>query len=124
MKHTQEHYQQHDIEPIDVIEEYELGFHLGNALKYILRAEYKGTKVEDLEKARWYIDRALALATQEENDKERRGNCLDLHCKEKYEDKRSHIMEPLSVNESGLRDPYADRWVEVEDGPDGDGLIL
>lgn len=48
-------------EPIKVIEHYGLGFHLGNALKYILRAPFKGSHIEDLKKARWYLDRELAL---------------------------------------------------------------
>lgn len=37
-----------------------MGFCLGNALKYIWRADLKGNAVEDLEKARFYIDREIA----------------------------------------------------------------
>lgn len=46
-------------EPIVVIENWELGFHLGNAVKYISRAGHKDPekKVEDLQKAIWYIER-------------------------------------------------------------------
>ena len=47
------------IEPIEVIESWELNFSLGNAIKYILRSPYKGKQIEDLEKARWYIDREI-----------------------------------------------------------------
>ena len=57
--HSQEHYKKHKVEPIEIIEDYNLGFCLGNCIKYILRAEYKGTKREDLEKAKWYIEREL-----------------------------------------------------------------
>jgi hypothetical protein len=57
--HSQDHYKQTDIEPIEVIEEYNLNFCLGNAIKYILRADHKGSRVADLEKARWYIEREL-----------------------------------------------------------------
>ena len=46
-------------EPIDVIEDWDLGFHLGNAVKYISRAGHKGDAVEDLEKAVWYIQREI-----------------------------------------------------------------
>ena len=46
-------------EAIDVIEAWGLGFCLGNAVKYIARAGLKGDAVEDLEKARWYIDREI-----------------------------------------------------------------
>jgi hypothetical protein len=37
-----------------------MGFNLGNAIKYIWRADLKGSDVEDLRKARWYIERELA----------------------------------------------------------------
>ena len=47
-------------EPIDVIEDWELGYNLGNATKYISRAGRKQNHLEDLKKARWYIDREIA----------------------------------------------------------------
>ena len=53
------HYAFSAIEPIDAIEAWQLGFHLGNAVKYIARAEHKGRAVEDLKKARWYLDREI-----------------------------------------------------------------
>jgi len=46
-------------EVIKVIEDWGLGFKLGNALKYILRAPHKGTEATDLDKARWYLDRFI-----------------------------------------------------------------
>lgn len=46
-------------EAIKVIEAWGLGFCLGNTVKYIARAGRKGDAIEDLEKARWYIDREL-----------------------------------------------------------------
>ena len=52
------HYNQ-GIEVIDIIESWNLNFSLGNAIKYILRSPYKGKQIEDLEKARWYIDREI-----------------------------------------------------------------
>lgn len=51
-------------EPIDVIEDCGLGMHAGNAVKYISRAGRKGDAIEDLEKARWYVDRYV-----QKNDK-------------------------------------------------------
>lgn len=45
------------VEVIDVIEDWRLGFHMGNALKYLVRE--KRDPVSDLEKARWYIQRYL-----------------------------------------------------------------
>lgn len=50
------HYNQGKYEPIDVIDDWKLNFNLGNAVKYIARAEYKGKPIEDLEKARYYLD--------------------------------------------------------------------
>jgi len=56
-----DHYTSGGIEVIDFIEAKGLGFHLGNAVKYIARAGKKDPDnlVQDLEKARWYIDRAI-----------------------------------------------------------------
>jgi len=51
------HYTQGRYEPIDVIEDWELGFHEGNALKYLARSRHKGNQVEDLRKAAWYLMR-------------------------------------------------------------------
>lgn len=55
-----DHYTSGGIECIDYIEAKGLGFHLGNAVKYISRAGRKGDAVEDLRKARWYLDREIA----------------------------------------------------------------
>jgi hypothetical protein len=57
------YYNQHNPEVIEIIENYNLGFHLGNAIKYILRAPYKGNTREDLKKAIWYLDRYMDLLT-------------------------------------------------------------
>lgn len=51
------HYQGKDLEVIQVIEAFDLNFNLGNAIKYILRAEKKGNRDEDLKKAIWYLNR-------------------------------------------------------------------
>lgn len=56
-----EHYGGKDnpYEAIKVIEAWHLGFNLGNTIKYISRAEKKGNTIEDLKKARWYLDREI-----------------------------------------------------------------
>ena len=46
-------------EAIKVIEAWELGFCLGNAVKYISRAGKKGDRLEDLRKAAWYVQREI-----------------------------------------------------------------
>lgn len=52
-----------DHEAIDVIESWELGFNLGNVVKYISRSGIKdpSKRIEDLEKARWYLDREISV---------------------------------------------------------------
>ncbi|MFQ8943525.1 DUF3310 domain-containing protein [Veillonella rogosae] len=53
------HYTRGNIEVIDFIEDQQLPYHLGNVIKYIARAGHKGDKLEDLKKARWYLDRYI-----------------------------------------------------------------
>ena len=54
------HYTSHPsgVECITVAEVF--GFCIGNVIKYLWRAEEKGAPVQDLEKARWYLDREIA----------------------------------------------------------------
>jgi hypothetical protein len=56
------HYKTGGIETIDFIEAKEFNYNMGNAVKYISRAEHKGNKQQDLEKAIWYLNRELAKA--------------------------------------------------------------
>jgi hypothetical protein len=53
------HYTSAAIEVIDIIEAFKLNFHLGNVVKYVLREGKKGDPLEDLKKARWYLDREI-----------------------------------------------------------------
>lgn len=52
------HYKRDGIEVIDVIEAFDLNYRLGNVVKYVLRHDNKGG-IEDLKKARWYLDREI-----------------------------------------------------------------
>ena len=54
------HYKVGGMETIDFIEAKDLSYHLGNAVKYISRADHKGDRKQDLEKAKWYLERAIA----------------------------------------------------------------
>lgn len=47
------------LEVINIIEAYKLGFALGNTIKYILRADKKGNRLQDLRKALWYLNREI-----------------------------------------------------------------
>lgn len=57
------HYTSHPsgIEAIDVTEHF--NFNLGNVIKYVWRADLKGKPLEDLKKARFYLDREIARRT-------------------------------------------------------------
>ena len=54
------HYQGKSFEVIDIINDYKLNFEMGNAIKYILRADKKGNKKQDIEKAIWYLNHELS----------------------------------------------------------------
>lgn len=48
-------------EAIKVIEAWGLGFNLGNLVKYVARAGKKDDVIQELKKARWYLDREIAI---------------------------------------------------------------
>jgi hypothetical protein len=58
------HYKTGGIETIDFIEAKNLGYNLGNVVKYISRADYKGDRLENLKKAQWYLNREVSLASK------------------------------------------------------------
>jgi hypothetical protein len=58
------HYKTGGIETIDFIEAKKLDYHLGNVVKYITRSDLKGNKLEDLQKAQWYLNRAISNLTK------------------------------------------------------------
>jgi hypothetical protein len=53
------HYTAGGIETIDFIEAKKLNYNLGNVIKYLTRADHKGSKLEDLRKAQWYLTREI-----------------------------------------------------------------
>ena len=59
-----DHYKSGNVECIDAIQESMSsdafkGYLKGNALKYIWRCDYKGKKIEDLQKAVWYLQKLM-----------------------------------------------------------------
>jgi hypothetical protein len=64
------HYTQGSIECIDAIEQVvahyppDMAYHVGCILKYLWRAPHKGTFVQDLKKAHWYLERALETTAE------------------------------------------------------------
>ena len=59
------HYNVGKIEVIDAIEEWSMGFCDGNVIKYVARHRHKGKPVEDLKKAKWYLERLIQQYEQE-----------------------------------------------------------
>tara|TARA_B100000131_G_scaffold317712_2_gene360230 strand:- start:660 stop:884 length:225 start_codon:yes stop_codon:yes gene_type:complete len=57
-----DHYNVGKIEVIDFIEAWNLNFSEGSVVKYVTRYKFKGKPVEDLKKARFYIDRLIKTA--------------------------------------------------------------
>ena len=58
------HYSRLGVEPIQFIESNQLGYHEGNVVKYISRWRNKNG-LEDLNKAKWYIERLIAIVENE-----------------------------------------------------------
>lgn len=59
------HYTMGKIECRQVIEDWNLGFYLGNAIKYICRAPYKGSAIQDLRKAIQYLEFEVESLTRQ-----------------------------------------------------------
>jgi hypothetical protein len=53
------HYTVNGIEVIDIIDAFKLNYRLGNVVKYVLRADLKGNRLQDLKKALWYLQREI-----------------------------------------------------------------
>ena len=66
------HYTSHPsgIETIEITKY--MGFCLGNVIKYILRADYKGNRLQDLEKAAWYLQKEIELEREAMHSRELR----------------------------------------------------
>tara|TARA_R110002033_G_scaffold24078_2_gene56507 strand:- start:1470 stop:1766 length:297 start_codon:yes stop_codon:yes gene_type:complete len=72
------HYQEGGIETIDVIEaklggaesDHLRGYYLGNSIKYLTRAMYKGKFLEDIKKARYYLDKLIQCYGEKRHGKE------------------------------------------------------
>lgn len=60
VNHPQHYIEGREYEPIDVIEDWGLGYNLGQVVKYVSRAGRKGDAVEDLRKAEFYLKRQIA----------------------------------------------------------------
>ena len=55
------HYKK-EVQPIDLIDAFNLDFNAGNVIKYVARAKHKGNELDDLRKAKYYLDRLYEKA--------------------------------------------------------------
>lgn len=60
-----EHYTKGGIEVRDFIDSWNLDFNSGNIIKYVVRAPYKGTELQDLKKAQNYLNHLIELKEKE-----------------------------------------------------------
>ncbi len=65
-------------EPVDVINDWQLNFNLGNVIKYVSRAGRKENLLEDLQKAQYYLKYEIDKITQD--------NCINQYKKDRIED--------------------------------------
>jgi hypothetical protein len=97
------HYTYGKIEVIDAIEDWKLGFHEGNVVKYVARAKHKGNEIKDLKKAKWYLERAIERI---ENNKKECAACSYLEHVEPtspaYAQCAQHSSAALDVDSSKL----------------------
>ena len=64
-----DHYTLGGIETWDFIEAKKLNYNLGNVVKYVTRCDHKGTPIEDLQKARQYLDREIQRRQDDEDER-------------------------------------------------------
>lgn len=64
-----EHYTKGGIEVREFIDSWKLDFNSGNVIKYVVRAPYKGTELQDLKKAQNYLNHLIELKEKEEANK-------------------------------------------------------
>jgi hypothetical protein len=66
-----DHYKKMDVQPWDVIDSWpqaqQIGFYRGNALKYLMRAGSKDDPLQEIQKARHYMDRLIEVLTARGN---------------------------------------------------------
>ena len=76
------YYQRGSCDVWDFIREQELNFHLGNAIKYVCRAGYKDSKIQDLKKAIHYLENELE---HEENLLNRSSQTIPINIRDKQQ---------------------------------------
>ena len=73
-------------EPIDVINDWELDFDLGNVVKYVSRAGRKNNTIEDLKKAEFYLRHKITMLEIEEDENEGSEDRMDVDLGHEHRD--------------------------------------
>jgi len=60
-----DYYNKGKIEVIDAIEDWDLNFAEGCVVKYVARYKHKENPIQDLEKAKWYLERLIEVKSKE-----------------------------------------------------------
>ena len=93
------YYQRGSSDVWDFIREQGLNFHLGNAIKYICRAGYKDSKIQDLEKAIHYLENELE---HEENVYIRSGEGIPIEIRDKQQPVEGSSFETDEFDRRGI----------------------
>ena len=56
-----DHYTFGKIEVLDAIDDWMLDYYQGNIVKYVVRSKHKGKQIQDLKKAKFYLDRYIKM---------------------------------------------------------------
>ena len=101
-----------EFETIDVIEDWGLGYHLGNAVKYISRAGRKDDILQDLKKAQWYLNREIENLELERAEAE--GILYEYEVQEEFPVDYQDILEDQA---------WEDAWAAVEEARQGEARL-
>ena len=93
------YYQRGSSDVWDFIREQGLNFHLGNAIKYICRAGYKDSKIQDLEKAIHYLENELE---HEEDVSIRSGEGIPIQIRDKQQPVKGSSFETDESDRRGI----------------------
>jgi hypothetical protein len=117
-----DYYSRHRIQPWDIIREYSLSFFEGNALKYLLRKKPGVTRIEDLKKAKHYIETLI--------EDEERAAVAELRerqmgiAKKALAEARANIMAAYPPTAEQKRDSEEVRyWANMARAAEMEGLV-
>ncbi len=110
------HYNQSGIECIDAISAStgpNFKYYLqGNILKYLWRFDYKGTPIEDLRKARWYLDKLIEITESNITEKAIK------NLKDGFESKSApdidKILDKLSITDYATQEEIEEKEIEMK----------